>query len=142
MILLDTNVISETMRSTPAPAVRRWLDEQATETLYLSSVTVAELRFGLGVLSDGRRKRALATTWNGVFALFEGRILSFDADAARSYADLAVAARQAGKGFPVPDGYIAAIAAANGFSIATRDPSAFAAAGLAVIDPWRAGPGS
>ena len=68
--------------------------------------------------------------------LFEGRILAFDTDAARRYADLAVAARKAGKGFPTPDGYIAAIATAHGFTVATRDASAFNAAGVPVIDPW------
>lgn len=68
--------------------------------------------------------------------LFEGKILAFDTDAARHYADLAVAARKAGKGFPTPDGHIAAIATANGFSVATRDASAFNAAGVPVIDPW------
>jgi len=67
--------------------------------------------------------------------MFGGRVLPFDAAAARSYADLAVKARAAGKGFPTPDGYIAAIAAAHGYAVASRDRSAFAAAGIAVIDP-------
>lgn len=70
--------------------------------------------------------------------LFAGRILPFDTGAARRYADLAVKARAAGKGFPTPDGYIAAIAAAHDFAVASRDASAFAAAGLTVIDPWTA----
>ncbi|HVZ14200.1 MAG TPA: PIN domain-containing protein, partial [Bauldia sp.] len=64
--------------------------------------------------------------------------LSFDTQAARRYADLAVKARKAGKGFPTPDGYIAAIAAAHGFAVASRDTAAFTAAGLTVIDPWTA----
>lgn len=64
------------------------------------------------------------------------RILPFDTAAARRYTDLAVKARAAGKGFPTPDGYIAAIAAAHGFAVASRDTSAFNAAGLAIIDPW------
>jgi len=68
--------------------------------------------------------------------LFEGRILPFDTEAARNYADLAVTARKAGKGFPTPDGYIAAIATAHGFSVATRDASVFKAAGVPIIDPW------
>ena len=75
-------------------------------------------------------------TWHGVLELFETRILPFDTDAARHYAALAVQARAAGKGFPTPDGYIAAIAASRGFTVASRDTTAFAAAGLAVIDPW------
>ncbi len=136
MILLDTNVVSEAMKPEPDPAVRDWLDEQAAETLYLSSVTIAELLFGIGSLPKGKRRDRLATAVDGVLALFEGRLLPFDTDAARNYADLAVKARAAGKGFPAPDGYIAAIAAAHGFAVASRDTSAFNAAGLAVIDPW------
>ena len=136
MILLDTNVVSEAMKPEPDPAVRDWLDEQAAETLYLSSVTIAELLFGIGSLPRGKRRDRLATAVDGVLALFEGRLLPFDTDAARHYADLAVRPRAAGKGFPAPDGYIAAIAAAHGFAVASRDTSAFNAAGLAVIDPW------
>lgn len=139
MIVLDTNVVSEAMKPEPAAAVRDWLDAQAAETLYLSSVTVAELLFGIGALPDGRRKEKLALTLDGLLGLFEGRILPFDTAAARCYADLAVAARQSGKGFPTPDGYIAAIATAHGFAVATRDASAFKAAGVSIIDPWRGG---
>lgn len=138
MIVLDTNVVSEAMKPEPNPAVLDWLDEQVAETLYLSSVTVAELLFGIGALPDGRRKQRLATALDGHLALFDGRILPFDTDAARHYANLAVAARNAGKGFPTPDGYIAAIAATHGFTVATRDASAFKAAGVPVIDPWTA----
>lgn len=139
MIVLDTNVVSEAMRPEPDATVRDWLDAQAAETLYLSSVTIAELLFGIGALPGGRRKRNLAATLDGLLGLFDGRILPFDTDAARRYADLAVAARGAGKGFPTPDGYIAAIATAHGFAVATRDASAFEAAGVPVIDPWTAG---
>ncbi|HUD41601.1 MAG TPA: type II toxin-antitoxin system VapC family toxin [Dokdonella sp.] len=136
MIVLDTNVVSEAMKPEPDAAVRDWLDEQVAETLYISSVTVAELLFGVGALPDGRRKQMLATTLDGVLTLFENRILAFDTDAARHYAGLAVAARKAGKGFPTPDGYIAAIATAHGFVVATRDASAFNAAGVPVLTPW------
>lgn len=136
MILLDTNVISEAMKPEPDPAVRDWLDEQAPETLYLSSVTIAELTFGIGALPEGRRKDGLAAALEGVMALFGARILPFDAKAAQRYGDLAVRARAAGRGFPTPDGYIAAIAAAHDFAVASRDVSPFEAAGLAVIDPW------
>lgn len=140
MILLDTNVVSEAMKPEPDDAVRAWLDDQAAETLYLSSVTVAELMFGIGALPGGKRKDRLAEALEGVMELFADRILPFDTGAARRYADLAVKARTAGKGFPTPDGYIAAIAAARDFVVATRDTSAFDAAGLEVIDPWTAKP--
>jgi hypothetical protein len=139
MILLDTNVVSEAMKPEPFPAVRRWLDEQAAETLYLSSVTIAELMFGVGALPDGKRKDRLAAALEGVLKLFADRVLPFDTSAARRYCDLAVKARAAGKGFPTPDGYIAAIAASHDFVVASRDASAFAASGLTVIDPWVAG---
>lgn len=138
MIVLDTNVISEAMKPEPHPSVRDWLDAQVAETLFLSSVTIAELLFGIGVLPKGKRRDALAAAVGGVLNLFGVRVLPFDTAAARHYADLAVKARVAGKGFPTPDGYIAAIAAAHGFAVASRDTSAFRAAGLAVIDPWTA----
>lgn len=136
MILLDTNVVSEAMKPEPNPAVRNWLDEQAAETLYLSSVTIAELMFGIGTLPKGRRKDKLVAALDGVLELFTDRILPFDIGAARRYADLAVKARAAGKGFPTPDGYIAATAASREFAVASRDTGAFIAAGLTVIDPW------
>ncbi len=136
MILLDTNVVSEAMKPEPAPSVRAWLDAQAAETLYLSSVTIAELMFGIGALSSGQRKEKLTAALDAVLDMFADRILPFDNRAARRYADLAVRARAAGKGFPTPDGYIAAIAAAHDFAVASRDTSAFTAAGLVVIDPW------
>ena len=136
MILLDTNVVSEAMKPAPHRGVLDWLDAQAAETLYLSSVTVAELMFGIGALPDGRRKANLAAAVEGVLELFAGRVLPFDTQAARLYGELAVKARAAGKGFPTPDGYIAAIAAAHGLAVASRDTSAFEAAGLRVINPW------
>jgi predicted nucleic acid-binding protein len=136
MILLDTNVVSEAMKPEPTAAVRAWLDAQAAETLYLSSVTFAELVFGVGALPKGRRKDMLTAALDGMLDMFADRILPFDTRAARRYADLAVRARAAGKGFPTPDGYIAAIAAAHDFAVASLDTSAFTAAGLTVIDPW------
>jgi hypothetical protein len=138
VILLDTNVVSEVMTREPHPRVRAWLDAQAAETLFLSSITVAELLFGVGVLPAGKRKASLTASLDDVMELFEPRTLPFDTAAARRYAELAITARAAGKGFPTPDGYIAAIAAAHGFAVASRDMAAFKAAGLKVIDPWSA----
>jgi predicted nucleic acid-binding protein len=140
MIVLDTHVVCEAMKPEPHPAVRDWLNEQAAQTLYLSSVTLAELLFGIGALAAGRRKDRLALGLDGLLGLFRDRVLSFDTDAARRYADLAVAARLAGRGFPTPDGYIAAIAASRGFIVASRDTAPFEAAGVAVIDPWTVRP--
>lgn len=139
MILLDTNVVSEAMRPQPDPAVRDWLDAQSADTLYLSSVTVAELLFGIGMLPDGQRKAKLGAAVDELLTLFDGRILAFDTAAAQRYADLAVAARAAGRGFPTPDGYVAAIAVAHDYSVATRDTSAFLAGGVPTINPWLTG---
>jgi predicted nucleic acid-binding protein len=127
---------TEAMKPAPDPAVSAWLDDQSAETLYLSTTTIAELSFSSGALPDGRRKDMLVVALDGVLTLFADRILPFDTRAARRYGDLAVKARVAGKGFPTPDGYIAAIAGAHGFAVASRDTGAFAVAGLTVIDPW------
>ena len=138
MIVLDTNVISEAMKPEPDPAVLSWLNEQAAETLFISSVTLAELLFGIGALPSGKRKEMLAQALDGLMGLFRDRVLSFDTDAARRYAELAVTARDSGRGFPVPDGYIAAIAASRGFIVASRDTAPYQAAGLSFINPWQA----
>ncbi|TDM08950.1 MAG: VapC toxin family PIN domain ribonuclease [Ideonella sp. MAG2] len=138
MIILDTNVVSEAMKPQPHPSVRAWLNDQAAETLYLSSVTLAELLFGIAALPAGKRKNMLARALDGLTTLFGNRVLPFDAEAARHHAALAMAARARGRGFPTPDGYIAAIAASRGFMVATRDTSPFEAAGITVINPWEA----
>lgn len=136
MILLDTNVVSAAMTREPHPRVREWLDAQSAETMFLSSITIAELLFGVGAMPDGKRKIALAAALDDVLHVSAARILPFDIPATRRYAELAVKARAAGKGLPTPDGYIAAIAATHGLAVASRDTSAFDAAGLTVIDPW------
>jgi predicted nucleic acid-binding protein len=137
MIVLDTNVVSEAMKPEPHPAVRAWLNDQAAETLYLSSVTLAELLFGIAALPVGKRKDMLAQTLDGLMGLFRDRVLPFDTDAARRYAELAVSAKNGGRGFPTPDGYIAAIAASRGFIVASRDTAPYEAASVSVINPWK-----
>lgn len=136
MILLDTNVVSESMTREPNARVRAWLDSQITAGLFISSITLAELLFGIGVLPEGRRKMNLHSALLDVMDLYASRILDFDTAAARRHAQLAVEARARGKGFPIPDGYIAAIAAAHGFAVASRDTTAFQAANLTIINPW------
>ena len=137
MIILDTNVVSEAMKFEPNPVVRAWLNDQAAETLYLSSVTLAELLFGIAALPSGKRKEMLALTLEGLMGLFKDRVLPFDVEAARHYADLAVVAKVSGRGFPTPDGYIAAIAASRGFIVASRDTAPYEAARVTVINPWQ-----
>lgn len=136
MIILDTNVVSEAMKPLANPNVLAWLNAQAVETVFISSVTLAELMFGIAALSKGKRKQGLSVAFERLLALFTDRVLAFDADAATHYAELAAKARALGKGFPTPDGYIGAIALSRGFVVATRDTSPFEAAGIPVINPW------
>lgn len=139
MILLDTNVISEPLRRSGDSNVLNWIDAQGIETLYLSTISLAELRFGIAVLPDGKRRDGIQTSLEQrVLPLFAGRILSFDAPASQAYAVLRARARAFGLAIAPADGYIAAIAVANSLAMATRDRSPFEAAGLSVIDPWKA----
>jgi toxin FitB len=140
MILVDTNVISEPLRVAPELTVTAWLDAQNVETLFLAAISLAELRFGIAALPAGRRKDTLhQQVEERVVPLFRGRILPFDASASQAYALLRSRARAAGQSIGVADGYIAATAAANGLTIATRDAAPFVAAGLTVINPWQSG---
>lgn len=137
MILLDTNVVSEPMRPAPEARVVEWIDTQPLETLYLSVITVAELRAGVALLPPGKRRTALHEDLEKrMLPLFAGRVVAFDLACTRTYAELMERTREAGRVIAPVDGYIAAIAAAHGFAIATRDAIPFEAAGLHVINPW------
>jgi len=137
MILLDTNVVSEPLRPSPDTTVVAWIDAQPVETLYLSAMTVAELRAGVAVLPAGRRRERIQDYLEtGLLPLFAGRILPFDLLCAKAYPDTPATARHKGSGIATADAIIAATARANGFVVATRDVSPFAAAGLKVINPW------
>lgn len=138
MILVDTNVISEPLRQSPESRVAEWLDMQALETLYLSAITVAELRFGVHSLPAGRRRARLHEDLERrVLPMFAGRVLVFDLAASQAYAELMARARSGGQAVSVSDGYIAATAAANAMMVATRDTAPFEAAGLKTVDPWQ-----
>jgi len=137
MILLDTNVVSEPLRHAPEARVIDWIDAQPLETLYLSAITVAELRAGVALLPAGKRRTGLHDNLEKrVLPLFVGRVLPFDMACTNAYAELMAKARTAGLAIATADGYIAASAAANGFAIVTRDTGPFQAAGLTVINPW------
>jgi hypothetical protein len=139
VILLDTNIVSEAMRRVPEPRVVAWLNAQAAETLHLSTISLAELLLGIALLPDGRRKVELGLSLSTqAAALFGERLLSFDEAASRSYAAIMSRARAGGRILGTADGQIAAIAAAHGLAIATRDMAPFEAAGLAIINPWTA----
>lgn len=137
MILIDTNVISELWKVEPYPAVLAWIDAQAVETLYLSAITVAELRFGVATMPEGKRRSIYRDRLEReVLPAFSGRVLSFDLEASQAYAELMARAKSEGKAIGKADGYIAATAAARALTVATRDVAPFQASGLAVINPW------
>ncbi len=138
MILIDTNVISELWKITPDPGVLDWIDAQAIETLYLSAITVAELRFGLAIMPRGKRREIYQERLeHEVLPAFMGRVLPFDLDTSQAYATLMEQAKTEGKAISTADGYIAATAAIRALTIATRDIAPFQAAGLTVINPWK-----
>ncbi|HHW4682953.1 MAG TPA: type II toxin-antitoxin system VapC family toxin, partial [Xylella sp.] len=136
MILLDTNVISEPQRREPNAHVLGWIDAQALETLYLSAITVAELRAGIALMPDGKRRDSLHDNLEKrLLPMFANRVLSFDMACTKAYAELLAKAHAAGLAIETADAFIAAVALANGFTVATRDISPFEAAGLTVINP-------
>ena len=139
MTILDTNVISETMKPQIFPAVQAWLDEQDKESIFLTATSLAELRLGIEILAPRRRKIFLTGILEKILSdFFADRVLPFDAEAATAYALILSRARSRGITIAAADGQIAAISAVHGFTIATRDTTPFLAAGLAVINPWTA----
>ena len=137
MILLDTNVVSEAMRLNPDQHVINWIDAQPLETLYLSSISVAELRAGVALLPPGKRRAALQEGLEReLLPLFTGRVLSFDLPCTHQYAELLAKARKLGRALGTADALVAAVAGANAFSVATRDVLPFRGVGLNVINPW------
>jgi predicted nucleic acid-binding protein len=118
--------------------VTEWIDAQAIETLFLSAITVAELRAGMALLPAGKRRAGLQQsleTW--VLPLFAGRVLPFDLGCTQAYAELMAKSRATGLAISSADGYIAAIAAARGLTVTTRDTGPFKAVGVKVINPWQ-----
>ena len=139
MIVLDTNVLSELMRANPQPAVLAWVDQQAASTLYLTSLNLAEIRYGLAALPRGKRRTILSAAFeDGIRPMFGHRVLDFDEAASKEYARLRAVARTKGKAIGDTDALIAAIARAHRFSVATRDVAPFEAAGLRVVNPFEA----
>lgn len=137
MIVLDTNVVSEPLRPTPDLQVMAWLDAQDPRTLFLATVSLAELLVGTAYLPVGRRRSALESALAVAMAqLFGGRLLPFDVAAATAFAPMMARARAQGVQVGVADGEIAATAASRGFAVATRDVEPFKATGVVVIDPW------
>lgn len=139
MIVLDTNIVSETMRAAPDQNVVAWLNRQDIKTLHLTAVSLAELRFGIAQLNDGKAKTDLGERLDRALDLvFQGRVVPFTVDAAKAFADRMATARRQGRAVGFHDGMIAASVAALGFTIATRDTSPFEAMGVSVINPFDA----
>jgi predicted nucleic acid-binding protein len=126
------------MKARANPAVAAWLDRQAAETLYLTTINLSEMLLGVELLPDGKRKRAMAVAMQELLAgLFGTRFLAFDREAAAVYSLLVARATAKGSAVGVADGQIAAIAAVHGFTVATRDTAPFLAAGVPVVNPWK-----
>ncbi len=139
MIVLDTNVISETMRRTPDAAVIDWLDHQPRSELYLCAPVLAELCYGIARLEESQRKLGLLRAYRQIITeSFEGRVLPFDAHAAELYGDLVAKLESDGRAIDVIDAMIAAIAQSNAATLATRNTAHFADTGLALVDPFGA----
>jgi len=137
MILLDTNVIFAVMAPTPPAPVLRWFDDKDSGALYLSTVTIAEIAYGIEILPDGRRRKGLVERFNDfVVRGFESRVLSFDPPAAFEYAAVMAHRRGIGRPMGVPDGQIAAIARSNQMAVATRNLRDFEECGLELLDPF------
>lgn len=137
MIILDTNMISEVMRPTPEPRVMAWLRKPPLRTLAVSAVTLAEIRYGLGRLPEGKRRFDLEERFRAFIARgFQDRILAFDAAAAEAYSAIVINREKAGRPIEAFDAMIAAIARVNSASIATRDVGGFEGCGVEIINPW------
>jgi hypothetical protein len=137
MILLDTNIVSEVMKTRPAEAVVAWLNGQDSEKLYVSSVTIGEITYGLRILPDGKRRAGLRERFERFVALaFEQRVLAYDESAARIYGDLMGDRKELGLPMSVPDGQIAAIARLNHLAVATRNVVDFENCGIDVVNPF------
>lgn len=137
MILLDTNVVSELMRPAPTQGVMSWVGAQPQTSLFLSTVTEAELRYGVMLLPEGRRRGELLTALETMLAVdFAGRILPFDSPAASAFAAISTGRRQMGKPISQFDAQIAAIAQSRGAELATRNVADFEDCGVRIINPW------
>jgi predicted nucleic acid-binding protein len=139
VIVLDTNVVSESLRPVPEVSVLDWLANQPRASLFTTTVTRGEVLFGIRLLSDGKRRRGLWDAAKKIFSEdFAGQVLSFDSDAADLYAEIAASRRMTGKPISQFDAMIVAMARSRGATLATRNVKDFEDCGVDVIDPWTA----
>jgi hypothetical protein len=137
MIILDTNVLSELMKLEPNEQVLSWLRPKPRSTVFITTITQAEVYFGIGLLPVGKRRQQLETTIEQTFEIdFQGRILPFDSRAARCYGQIASNRRQRGQPISTADAQIAAIASVHHGVLATRNTSDFLECGLQLLNPW------
>jgi toxin FitB len=137
MIVLDTNVLSETLRDQPADRVSRWMRGQPAASLYTTTICEAEIFYGLALIPAGRRRAILERAAVAIFAQgFLDRILPFDSAAARAFAQIAAERRLSGRPIKEFDAQIAAIALSRGAAVATRNVKDFADCDIEVINPW------
>jgi len=137
MIVLDTNVISEMMRSRPADVVVRWYKRLSRRVLFTTSINCAEILAGIEMMAEGRRRTELANEARAMFSTeFEGHILAFDQRAAQHYADIVARRKRQGRHIDAVDAQIAAITRAHGMGLATRNIKHFEDCGIDVISPW------
>lgn len=137
MIILDTNVLSEALRPRPEPRVIDWLAGQAAASLFITTITQAEILYGIAILDPGQRREDLYASAIAMFAEdFAGRILGFDMDAAPVFAAIAADRRRAGRPISQFDAQIAAIARSRGAALATRNQRDFEMCGIELVDPW------
>jgi predicted nucleic acid-binding protein len=139
MIILDTNVVSELMRPEPAAQVAGWVRGRDRRELRMTSITLAEIRFGIARLPDGRRKQVLLNTADDIFRAFSDQVLPVDEAAAEQYAVIASTRERAGKPIAGFDALIAAVCRSRNAALATRNPPDFDDTGIEVIDPWAQG---
>lgn len=137
MIVLDTNIVSALMRREPEPAVVSWLDSLPAESVWTTSVTVFEIRLGLEILMEGRRRRDLEEAFaKALEEDFENRVLPFDEAAAQAAGVIAAERRRAGRSVEIRDVQIAGIAKARKATLATHNTRHFEGCGLVLVDPW------
>jgi predicted nucleic acid-binding protein len=138
MIILDTNVLSELMRSEPSPSVLAWVARQPPAELCTTSITHAEILYGIELLTKSKRREGLLEAAEAMFAEdLAGCIFGFESDAARVFSKIAARRRAAGRPISHADAQIAAIARVRGAKLATRNVGDFEACGLDVVDPWQ-----
>lgn len=137
MIILDTNVVSEFMASQPMPEVLEWLNQQRISQVYLSTVTLAEINYGLKAMPSGKRQALLTERFdNFITKGFTGRLLPFDAACAKHYGDIMSQRNALGKPMSAFDGQIAAIAKSKDFTLATRNIKDFLSCGITLVNPF------